>query len=204
MLDADLWNNHTHINYNIRSVTHYDREDSSFIGVWRMLNGCFDSSMSSSPSNSILQSVPCPETLSVWLLSYVLSGGGWHRWASGRYDRSGKRSSLLLQGSAKTVSCIRCPLLAPFDLPWHTHTQIKSCHFCLNLFSKIKIFAQRSHYRNAKTGLCSSLLNWILLPVSEIIKRHVWYACQIISEFSFLIKTVSYSYLTCKLRKLWE
>lgn len=29
MLDADLWNNNTHINYNMCSVTHYDREESS-------------------------------------------------------------------------------------------------------------------------------------------------------------------------------
>lgn len=139
------------------------------IHVWKIWNECFDSRMSCSPSNPILQSVPCLGTLSVWLLSYVLSGGGWHRWAPGWYDCSGKRSSLLLQGSAKTVSCIRFPLLALFDQPWHVHTHRYAIYVWICL---------------VKSSKC--LHKWV---ITRMLKQGCEVPCEVCCFFFLYLKT---------------
>lgn len=157
------------------------------IHVWRILMDALTPAWAAAPCSLPYRACLVLGGDSVRVAAYVLSGWGCRRWAFGRHGWSGKRSSLLLQGSAMMGSFIRFLLLGLFHQLWiglMTHTKI--FNFCLKLFNKeAEKVAQISHHQKTKTGRCvrSFMMNWFVSLASENIKgtwqwlhmpNHLW------------------------------
>lgn len=131
----------------------------------------------------------------VRVVHYVLSGRAWHRWAFRRNGCSGKRSSLLLNGSAKTVSFLRFPPLTPCHQPCiglhtkkhqfypharkHTHTfsvQCRGKNLCEN----------ESSPKSRMTIVCLWFVVELIFFSWRQKKHDTWHKCQIVDEIIFL------------------